>query len=125
LVAPAEKRRIDNARRSMRSLGLKAASRVRMKCFRLVDPKAIERAGVSGDGAGEVSTAFFGPERMDAALGLIFRAASQDHVHPLCLRRPDAKMRPTVADQFRPDRVASLDSCLFHPIASTSTAASV
>ena len=50
LIAPVEPRGIHDTRRPVDSLRLETRRGIRMECFRLVDPKAVERAGVRRDG---------------------------------------------------------------------------
>ena len=87
----------------MRTVGLKTGCWIR-KSVAVINLKFVTRAGVACSGSGKVSAGFRGE-----GLGFVVR-----HQGKLFrLRRPNAKMRFVLADNFRSYRITPLHSGVF------------
>ena len=76
----------------MRPMRLKARSRIGMKMFGLVYPKAIKRSRADAGNAGKI-TSVFSFQRMKCPLRIFLRALFQNKIDMLRFWRPDPEVR--------------------------------
>ena len=90
----------------MRSMRLKARSRIGMKMLGLVYPKAVKRSRV-GVGNPRKIASIFSFQRMKCSLRIFLRALFQNKIDMLRFWRPHPEMRFLWSDQFGADWITT------------------
>ena len=103
-IAPSEFRWIDNARRTVRPIGLKARRRIGIKIVAGVYSETIARAGTNIDRPGEIAI-WLGDKRMRILLRV--RNVFQNDVNFRSFWSPNTKIGFVVGDQFGANRIAA------------------